>query len=119
MSRITGIYRPQARFSLQIPLWALTSDSLRVAHCSSEPRNLRHCRIRSLRPLALESIKQYATNGGRQPWPVQILKQIGAGGGGEVYRARDTRLGRDVITPSCFVGFVVFNARAKFRGGHH
>jgi serine/threonine protein kinase len=28
--------------------------------------------------------------------PYEIVSQIGAGGMGEVYRARDTRLGRDV-----------------------
>src|SRR5438046_4924047 len=39
--------------------------------------------------------------------PYEVLAPIGAGGMGEVYRARDTRLGRDVaikILPSAFTG---------------
>ena len=42
---------------------------------------------------------------GRSLGPYQIQKRLGAGGMGEVYRARDTRLGRDVtikILPSAF-----------------
>jgi serine/threonine protein kinase len=38
--------------------------------------------------------------------PYEVIAQIGAGGMGEVYRARDTRLGRDVaskVLPEVFV----------------
>ena len=35
-------------------------------------------------------------NAGQSLGPYEILASVGAGGMGEVYRARDTRLGRDV-----------------------
>jgi len=37
-----------------------------------------------------------ALSAGEKLGPYEILAPIGAGGMGEVYRARDTRLGRDV-----------------------
>jgi hypothetical protein len=44
---------------------------------------------------------------GTRPGPYEVVAVVGAGGMGEVYRARDTRLGRDValkVMPEAFAG---------------
>jgi len=43
---------------------------------------------------------------GRRLGPYEILAPIGAGGMGEVYQARDTKLGRDVAIKVLAANFV-------------
>jgi eukaryotic-like serine/threonine-protein kinase len=51
-------------------------------------------------------VAPHALSAGTRLGPYEILSALGAGGMGEVYRTRDTKLGRDVaikIPPDAFV----------------
>ena len=61
-----------------------------------------------------------ATLSGQRLGPYQIVSSIGAGGMGEVYQARDTKLGREVavkVLPEAFAhdpnGSAVLSAKRR------
>jgi len=66
-----------------------------------------------------------ALSAGTRLGPYEILAPIGAGGMGEVYRASDTQLKRDValkVLPAAFANdrtaWPAFNAKPIFRVSH-
>lgn len=67
----------------------------------------------------LKSIERMALNSGTRLGPYEIQSALGAGGMGEVYRARDTRLDRIVaikILPAELAGDAVFRERFEREG---
>src|SRR5207253_241712 len=73
-----------------------------LAHRSDAPQ----ARNAPIAAVAADAVPEGATLTGQWLGPYEIGSLIGAGGMGEVYRARDTKLGRDVaikILPEAFV----------------
>src|SRR5262252_10003947 len=82
---------------------------------SSDPQNLTFC-LRARRPSAPYNPRRLAFNPGTRLGVYEITTPLGEGGMGAVYRARDTKLGRDVAIKVLSNGFAHDTERiARFK----
>ena len=110
--------RAEYRAALAAGARSLTADSATTDFADHGPRITRITRIRSRISLKIGPAETIAClfPPARASVRYGILSAIGAGGMGEVYRARDSRLNRDVaikVLPDLFVGDV--DRLARFR----
>src|SRR5262249_37645184 len=75
------------------PSYRQTGDAARSSTVRSKSRFISE---NSISAVILSGERLMALEAGRRLGPYEVLSPIGAGGMGEVYKARDTRLGRDV-----------------------